>query len=542
MTDPSTSPRNADDTANGGTEPTRGRIVAWLLAMTALALILRVLMAGFHHDLNMDAAYIFLPCAERIAAGDWHDGLDHSVPTGFLVMHGVWLWLHGGDPEFGARILTAILGALLVPAVYGLGRQFFGPRAALWGSALMIFNPQLVQFSGRVSSEVPYALFLVLAAWVGIVAIRHRGWVYPPLAGFAVALSYLIRPEGMVLLPILVAGLLRRGRRDRALLVSCVSVVMVISAFIIGATPMIAVNYRATGHFSLSNKGGISLERREGAKPPLALTDDHESTLIRHALSREGYKSFNPLTPVLEDPFGFIARATARLGKLTFRYMPRVLGVGILAGLLIVAFFPKRVAPMTRGSPFRYLGVTLAVYLAALSIFFESDRFVLPMAPLFAVLAGPGVVIGLAQARRMKRTKLALAVLLLVVLSADAARAVRKLDKFDGFVLGWRTNPTRMVGETIGERFGATRILSPPGGQLAYYAGAEPVIFPIADFDALLDYARHREVELIVYQGESITNFIRDWPREEPTGLVKEGVIEQGVGGQKILVHVWRLP
>ena len=531
-----------------GTWPLKRRgVLAVLLAVTAVGAVLRFLMAGWYLHLNQDATYLFLPCARQLADGNWQAGLDHSVPTGFLVLHGVWLALFGGEPEFCARLLTVTIGTLCVPMVYLLARAFLTNGPALFAAALMAVNPKSVELSGRVSSEVPYAFFLALSLWLGILAIRRRGPLLPALAGLGTGLSYLVRPEGMVVLPIIAAGFLSLPRHKvmGRLTATVLPMTAFFLAFALGATPMIWVNYQATGRVSLSNKGGISLERRErGAE--LALVDpDHTITELRHSLSREGYRPFHLLDHVASDPIGFADRWFRRLGGFLSRYLPRVSLISILVGVVLCLGFLRRSRPRPwHGRLFLYLGGTIAVYLAALAFFFESDRFVLPMVPVLAVLAAPGL---LATASWLDSRRHYLGVLLLVLaMGGDLINCSRKLNKYDGFTLGWRANPYAAIGAKLRKLYPAGKILS-PAGVIAYYAGAEAVIFPKDEYSALIDYARHHQVELIAYresgwpdESDELHEVISEWPAH-PAELQDLGVIAHPTPKGVVVVRVWRV-
>ena len=245
------------------------------------------------------------------------------------------------------------------------------------------------------------------------------------------------------------------------------------------------------------------------------------------------------------DPIGFGVRWCKRLGGFLSRYLPRVSLISILVGVVLGLGFLRRSRPRPwHGRLGLYLGGTIALYLAALAIFFESDRFVLPMVPVLAVLAVPGL---LATARWLNSRRHYLGALLLVLaMGGDLVNCSRKLNKYDGFTLGWRANPYAAIGAKLRKLYPAGKILS-PAGEIAYYAGAEAVIFPNDEYSALIDYARHHRVELIVYresgqpdEPDEVHGFIREWPAR-PTELQDLGVLEHPTPKGTVVVRVWRV-
>ena len=550
---------------------------ALLLLLTLVAGLLRVLMAGWYLHLNQDATYLFLPCAHAVAQGDLKAGLDHTIPTGFLAVHVFWVWLGQlvavDDGVFWARLFTAFTGTACVPLAYAMGRCFLSPKYALSAAAFVAFSAKSVEYSGRVSSEIPYAAALTLAAWLSLRAIRSstrvmgetadgaeassdagpgRAFVLAALSGLSIGFAYLIRPEGMALLPATLLGLAWQWKRHREPSPFW-RVPVVIVAFVIAALPMIWVNYQATGRVSLSNKGGISLERHERG-PELALTDGNRITMLRYNLSREGYRPFSLLDQILDDPVGFTGRSAERAMIFIYKYLPRIMGVGSTLGIVLLLFgFLWRLPEFPwQGHLLLYVGGNVVIYLAALSLFFLSDRFVLPLVPLLAVLGAAGFALvfeGWARRRGAAhgwRRHLPL-ICLLGCVGIDVAMSSAKLDKYDGWSLGWRADPLARLANEVAARYPAERVLS-PGGEIAYHMGAIAVIFPNDRYDNFIEYCAHQEVDYVVYRADSegrqeldtIHQFIAEWPLQ-PAGLQECEMVTVETPLGPVSARVWRV-
>jgi 4-amino-4-deoxy-L-arabinose transferase-like glycosyltransferase len=112
------------------------------------------------------------------------------------------------------KALQAVVGALLVPAVGGVGRWAFGPREGLAAAAVTAFYPELVWFSVHFWAET---LFLTLLWWgfERLLAADKKGSLRAAaLAGLLWGLATLTRETLLYFVP--VAALWLAARRPRA--------------------------------------------------------------------------------------------------------------------------------------------------------------------------------------------------------------------------------------------------------------------------------------------------------------------------------------
>ncbi len=85
-------------------------------------------------------------------------GNTESTPPLYYAL--AWVWSQvAGDGEFGLRMLSALLGAATVPAVFAAGAALGSRRVGLAAAALATVNPLLVWYSQEARA---YALLLVL--------------------------------------------------------------------------------------------------------------------------------------------------------------------------------------------------------------------------------------------------------------------------------------------------------------------------------------------------------------------------------------------
>lgn len=123
-----------------------------------LAAVLRLLFLGraaFHPDEAIHA----------LTSSDFLDYRFDPVYHGPLLYHLEAFMLRvGGDSDFTARLVPALLGIVLVALILFSARRWLGENGALWGAALVAVSPVMVAYSRRLLHDS-----LVLALTMGTV-------------------------------------------------------------------------------------------------------------------------------------------------------------------------------------------------------------------------------------------------------------------------------------------------------------------------------------------------------------------------------------
>ena len=169
-------------------------------------------MAG-HSAVMFNDGLRYIAQARRIDAGSWKDAILRSVdhPAYPLAIATAHRTLGAPDTPDGwqkaAQAASVVAGALWVVPLYLVALELFGGASA-WLAVLLAF---VVPTTGHVLADVlSEGLFLLFWTWGLYTALRFLrdgsfAWL-PPTIGFA-ALSYLVRPEGLLLPMALVACL-----------------------------------------------------------------------------------------------------------------------------------------------------------------------------------------------------------------------------------------------------------------------------------------------------------------------------------------------
>jgi hypothetical protein len=80
-----------------------------------------------------------------------------------------------------------LFGALVIPLTYLIGRDLYGERVARIGAALTALAPNVVMFA--TSMDLPFAVFLLLAAWLLMRGVRRGSPGLAVASGLAMALA-----------------------------------------------------------------------------------------------------------------------------------------------------------------------------------------------------------------------------------------------------------------------------------------------------------------------------------------------------------------
>jgi uncharacterized membrane protein len=159
-------------TANPPESHTTGRSdAAALLALIIVGLGLRLLVSrSIWLDEAISITQAQQPFADMIAglaAGDVHPPLHHAA-----------LWLAVqlfGTGELAVRLPSIIAGTLLIPTLYGAGRDLYDRRVGLVAAALGTVAPIAIWYSQEARMYAMFMLFSLIAIWAQVRVLRKTG-------------------------------------------------------------------------------------------------------------------------------------------------------------------------------------------------------------------------------------------------------------------------------------------------------------------------------------------------------------------------------
>jgi hypothetical protein len=171
----------------------------WLIGLTVIALLVRVVaLDRLPADLSIDEAELlnmarlvrFNSDTSPFATG-WY-----QHPYGLAVLQAVSVRLLG-DTLTAARLPSAILGALHVPALYLVARRLFTNRVALWSAALLAVLPVHILFSRSALNQPGDTLFTLLAVLACLRAWRSGQPGDYVLLGIALGMAQFFYAAGL---------------------------------------------------------------------------------------------------------------------------------------------------------------------------------------------------------------------------------------------------------------------------------------------------------------------------------------------------------
>jgi 4-amino-4-deoxy-L-arabinose transferase-like glycosyltransferase len=197
----------------------RARETWGVFAAALAARVAVVAWAGVRFPPTGDGAY-YDTLARRIAHGDgytwlWPDGAvtyAAHYPVGYPAILGVFYALFGASLVV-AMLVNALVGAAGAAAMHRLALRAMPPRHALAAGLVVALHPALVPYTAAVMTEgVTAALLVVAAACASAARGTVRPWGFRVGAGVVLGVATLVRPQCLVLAPVL--GALSVGARE----------------------------------------------------------------------------------------------------------------------------------------------------------------------------------------------------------------------------------------------------------------------------------------------------------------------------------------
>lgn len=213
----------------------------WLILIVLLAAVLRLYKLGdFPQALKWDEAALgynaysilktardeygsFLPIVFK-SFGDFKPGLYVYLAVPSVAIFGL--------SELATRLPSALLGVLIVVAVYFLIKRLLGSKQGLWVALALAISPWHIEFS-RGAWEANVAVFLVVIGFLTFLEGVKRHW-FLLLSAFLFGLTFLTYQGAKIFTPLLLLGLLfffskEVGRVPRKILFACSVILLILS-------------------------------------------------------------------------------------------------------------------------------------------------------------------------------------------------------------------------------------------------------------------------------------------------------------------------
>jgi 4-amino-4-deoxy-L-arabinose transferase-like glycosyltransferase len=111
--------------------------------------------------------------------------------------------IRGRNPLIPLVIAQGIIGVFTVAGIIWLGKLLFGPRIGIIAGIIFALSPIPAIMTGYANSETLFSACVVCGSLLLIWGIRSNKWTISLLSGLVFGVAPLIRPIGIVMLPVL---------------------------------------------------------------------------------------------------------------------------------------------------------------------------------------------------------------------------------------------------------------------------------------------------------------------------------------------------
>jgi 4-amino-4-deoxy-L-arabinose transferase-like glycosyltransferase len=468
--------------------------------------------------ISYDGVY-YAQIARNIVSGDglgWEamifPVLQPIIVSGLSLVTGLSNYVHL------AKMTNLFAGALtLIPAYY-IGRELFGRKAAVAATLLMITYPHLTAISTSDTAESLYSLVVFVAVWTSMWAVReYRPWRLA-LAGCAFGVSYLARPEGLLVFAAFVPVALYVLYKKAGMGKSVVCMAAAVAVFVAVSAPYVYFLSDSYGRFTTSSKlpyesikmkqavMGMELDNSDvySIKPSgrLAWMEDGGAHLIIGYIKHDPAKLFGSYFTNLVSELPWKVgnsshmRGFPQVYPLYF-WIPAIIGFGFLvldrerrtgAALILLPFVNMFVYPVFTGGFWVYH---------------------VPYVPAIAILAAGGVAAAFRAFGLDKRPlagAFAVIVLSWCVYSVNLTNSIEPMN--DGYIRlkAALSDESMKVGGELRNTFGTDVTYMSRWSRVVYYMGGRWEDLPSGNNFEIIQYARNNGVDFIVeeYQGDEV--------------------------------------
>lgn len=206
-------------------------IVVSLFTICLTSYFLRIYVMQFHPFVQWDGAYYINYFRDSEWQSVFHPGYSIFIELARLVIP---------DGVRAAQLVSVVAGALLPIPLYILVRHFLKPSLSLLAIVVVVCNPLLVRFSAMTMTE---SLFILIEICLFAAFLNDKTILFGILGG----LSYLIRPEGIIPVLILITYVLIKNK-------SRARVFIMIGSFLLVTIPYVIYLKIQTGEWTLTAK------------------------------------------------------------------------------------------------------------------------------------------------------------------------------------------------------------------------------------------------------------------------------------------------
>lgn len=463
----------------------------FLAAVFIAALMVRLYFLPFYRVISADGVG-YVTAARSLLRGDPATLTVYGVVYPSLT---ALVSLIGLNTETAGRLVSAVMGSMLVVPLYLLARDLFDRKVGAIACILVIACPPLRSWAGEVMTQATYITLLVTWYWLLWRAYRRGAISWSIAAGAVAGLSFLTRPESLVAFAVMAPLLLLPLADDRPLKQRIILTAACVGAFVLMLSPFVILVHHVTGQWQLTGKGGATL------------ADALSEYLGRPDLKNEpGFKGIGFLEVIRSYPdflwINFVRNMLTTVRTMVPWYLWAAAAIGFVAGGWTRERMTQRL----------YLLASFAPLAVIIVFFFVGPEYLQPYLPVLFLWTGhglcqveqwllrplavrnglPGYVI------RMPLAIMAVSLLTIVVFVGQVPADRNKPYHFEDD--GGRYDQRR-IGELLKKHLPSGARIMTRWGRISFYAEMENVGMPQADLIDMIAIARKSGVRYIIIDG-----------------------------------------
>ncbi len=490
------------------------------------ALLIRLYFVQFYKVISADGVGYVLSARDIVSGAGWGKTATYGMVYPSLVGLAS---LPVGDMELAGRLVSIVMGSLLVIPLYLVSKELFSKWVGVMACILVLVWSPLRMWSCEVMTQATYITLLMTGLYLVRVAIRRVSFKVSFFAGMVMALSYLTRPEALVTFVAIVgamfiAGLLLpipRQRLLQMLLAAC-------AGFALPLVPYIFLIHHYTGSWQLAGKTGNTV------------ADALSEYLGRPDLKTEpGFQGIGVLDVIRQYPDFLWPNFVKNLRETWELMFPPYLWALALIGFVTYGWDRERIAGQL------LLVSTFAPLLVIMVFFFVGPEYLQPYLPVLFLWAGAGLVwlertiisrLGIERWPMLNRAVGVVPVSVLAVVGMAAYLLVTQVPANANEPYHFSQDGARYDHKRIGLML--KQVLAPHSrimtrfGRISFYAEMDQIMVPQAGIPELIDTAVRNNARYVVIDGLLAQMRPQFEPLYRPLfmGEEKEYYLERGTG------------
>jgi len=219
-------------------------IIISLFSIAIISFFLRLNFASFELPVTQDALLYFWYANDMSQLGhfpfNYHDATNNGWPTFLSLFFSAYQSSNFLDYMILQKMITIFISVLTIIPIYFLCRRFVSEYFAVFGAALFVFEPRIIQNSFQGITEPLFILLLTLT----LLLFLKKKIIFVYAAFAILSLTVLVRGEAIVLFLPLSIGFFWRYKSKKSELIKYIICVLI---FILILIPMLSIRVDTTG-------------------------------------------------------------------------------------------------------------------------------------------------------------------------------------------------------------------------------------------------------------------------------------------------------